>query len=104
MKFSLLAVGIPVCVILFISMVGLAREKTLWRFVQLLGAVALLVVVFTHIAEAFHLFPSMNWGQSDSAGHYLDLASAISGMVLLPAGYLFRVLSHPHRGVHANGH
>jgi hypothetical protein len=57
MKVSLFAVGIPVCVILFVSMTGFAREKTVWRFVQLLGAIFLFMVVVAHIAEAFHLFP-----------------------------------------------
>jgi hypothetical protein len=37
----------------------------------------LLVVVLTHVAEALHLFPAMGWGEPDSAGHYVDLASAV---------------------------
>jgi hypothetical protein len=36
-----------------------------------------MIVVLTHIAEAFHIFPAMGWGKPNSAGHYLDLVSAI---------------------------
>jgi hypothetical protein len=52
----------------------------------LLGSV--IVVVLTHVAEALHIFPSMGWGLPDSAGHYLDLVSAILGCVLLALGLL----------------
>lgn len=31
------------------------------------------VVVLTHVAERFHLFPKTRWGQPSSAGDYLDL-------------------------------
>ena len=51
-----------------------------------------MLVVLTHICEALHLFPSMHWGLQDSAGHYLDLVSAILGLALFPMGYLPGVL------------
>jgi len=103
MKVTLVAIGIPVCAILFVSIMGFAREKTVWRFLQLTGAVSLLMVVLAHIAEALHVIPWMHWGESDSPGHYLDLFSAILGLILLPAGYLFRVLSRRRRRADANG-
>ena len=54
----------------------------------LFGSACFIVVVLTHVAEALHIFPSMGWGLPDSAGHYLDLVSAILGCALLPAGSL----------------
>jgi hypothetical protein len=68
MKVSLLAIGIPVCAIFFVSIMGLAREKTVWRFPQLIGAASLLMVVLAHIAEAFHLMPWMHWEKTTARG------------------------------------
>jgi hypothetical protein len=59
---------------------------------QLFGAGCLVVVVLTHVFEARHLFPWMGWGLKHSAGHYLDLSSAIIGLALFPTGCLLRVL------------
>ena len=42
----------------------------------------------SHICEAFDLVPWMQWGLPNSAGHYLDLVSAVLGLVLFPIGYL----------------
>jgi hypothetical protein len=50
-----------------------------------------MIVVLTHIAEALHLFPFMGWGDAHSAGHFLDLTSAVLGVTLLPLGYLLQV-------------
>jgi hypothetical protein len=50
------------------SVGSFTKGRTVWRFLQLFGAVCLVVVVLTHIAEAFHLFPEMGWGRRDSAG------------------------------------
>jgi len=55
---------------------------------QLLGAVCVIIVVLTHTAEAFQIFPAMGWGLPNSAGHYLDLASAILGCALLLLGFV----------------
>lgn len=103
MKVSLVAIGIPVCAILFVTITGFAREKKVWRFLQLVGALSLLVVVLTHVAEAYHFVPWMHWGENDSPGHYLDLFSAILGLILLPLGYLFQVLMRRSHRAHANG-
>ena len=48
MKVTLFAVGIPVCAILFVSIIGFAKEKSVWRFLHLLGAVSLLMMVLVH--------------------------------------------------------
>src|SRR5262249_1956566 len=58
------------------------------RFLMLFGAVCLTIVVLTHVAETCGLFPGIGWGQPDSAGHYLDLASAILGCTLFPVGLI----------------
>jgi hypothetical protein len=58
------------------------------RFLVLFGAACLTVVVLTHVAETFGIFPGMGWGMPNSAGHYLDLVSAILGCTLLPAGLI----------------
>ena len=57
---------------------------TIWRLLQLIGAGCLVVVVLTHVAETFKLFPIMGWGLRTSSGHYLDLISAVLGCTLLP--------------------
>jgi hypothetical protein len=48
----------------------------------------LIVVVLTHVAERFGILSGMGWGLPDSPGHYLDLASALSGIGLLVAAGL----------------
>jgi hypothetical protein len=75
---------------------GLSRGKhrvTIWRFLQLLGAVCLVIVVLTHVAEAFQIFPALGWGLPNSVGHYLDLISAILGCILLPLGFIGSALT-----------
>jgi hypothetical protein len=65
----------------------------------IIGAVACFaVVVLTHAAEAFHIFPAMGWGLPNSAGHYLDLVSAVLGCTLLAlglGGYITRWRGRP---------
>jgi hypothetical protein len=52
-----------------------------------IGAACLVVVVLTHVAERFDIFPAMGWGLPHSPGHYLDLAAAILGCVLIRLGF-----------------
>lgn len=78
----------PACVLVGWSAVALVRARTVWRLVQTVGAGCLVAVAVTHVAEALALFPAMRWGAPDSAGHYLDLASAVLGLVLFPVGFL----------------
>jgi hypothetical protein len=87
---------VPACMLFSGSAVLFVRTKTVWSFLQLLGAGCLVVVVLTHICEALHLFPWMGWGLENSVGHYLDLSSAVLGLTLFPAGYLFHVLGKRH--------
>ena len=83
----------PVCMLVFGSAVMFFREKGVPSFLQLFGAGCLVVVVLTHVSEALHLFPWMHWGLEHSAGHYLDLWSAVLGLTLFPVGYLFHALN-----------
>jgi hypothetical protein len=47
-------------------------------------------MVLTHLAETLHLLPGMGWGLPNSPGHYLDLVSAIAGVVMLLVAYALR--------------
>ena len=67
---------------------GIMRPMT--RAFVLAGCVCLIVVVLTHVAEWWQIFPGMGWGMPKSPGHYLDLVSAIVGTVLLLAVGLVR--------------
>ncbi len=68
------------------------RTRRVTAMVQLLGAAGILVVALAHLAEVAHLLPFMGWGRPDSAGHYLDLVSAVAGATLFPVGYLAQAL------------
>jgi hypothetical protein len=63
------------------------------RYLMVFGGGCLVVVVLTHVCEAFHLAPIMGWGLRDSPGHYLDLFAAILGVALLPSGYFLVFIS-----------
>jgi hypothetical protein len=84
---------VPACMLLSGSFVLFRRSKTLGSLLQALGAGCLVVVVLTHVSEALHLFSWMHWGAERSAGHFLDLGSAVLGLTLFPVGYLFHALT-----------
>lgn len=56
------------------------------------GCGCLILVVLTHVAERLDVLPRMGWGLPNSPGHYLDLFSAIIGVVLLLAAGIVRLL------------
>jgi succinate dehydrogenase/fumarate reductase cytochrome b subunit len=82
---------LPASLLFYGSTALFVRSKTAGSSLQLIGAGGLVLVVFTHICEALHLFPWMNWGAEHSAGHYLDLSSAVLGLTLVPLGYLLHM-------------
>src|SRR3989475_12569782 len=84
---------VPACMLLSGSVVLFVRGKTVWSFLQLTGAGCLVVVVLTHVSEALHLFPWVDWGLEHSVGHYLDFWSAVLGLTLFPVGYLLHALT-----------
>jgi threonine/homoserine/homoserine lactone efflux protein len=47
------------CMLFIGSIVLLARGKTVFTLLQVLGAGCLVLVALTHICEALHLFPSI---------------------------------------------
>ena len=82
----------PVAMLFAGSIVTFARRRAAGSLFQLIGAACLIVVVFVHVCEALRILPWMNWGSENSAGHYLDLSSAILGGTLFPIGYLLHAL------------
>ena len=81
-----LIVAMPVGAALVIGIVMLFRAGGLPAFLWTIGSMCLSVMVFTHVAEALNWWPAMQWGQSTSAGHYLDLTSAVFGLACLMGG------------------
>jgi hypothetical protein len=87
-----LVVLVPAALLLAGSAILFSRQRNIWCLMQLIGACCLAMVVLAHIAEALQVLPWMEWGREHSIGHYLDLWSAILGLTLFPAGYLFHTL------------
>jgi hypothetical protein len=81
---------VPTGALVAMSVTTFAKRKSLASVVQLAGAGCLVVVVLTHVAEALQVFPWMHWGEEHSIGHYLDLSSAVLGVILLPLGFWMR--------------
>ncbi len=63
------------------------------KLLSLAGCGCLGIVVLTHVAEHWQLLPSTRWGLPNSAGHYLDLASAIAGPTLFFTALLCKRIS-----------
>jgi hypothetical protein len=84
---------LPMALLFSGSILLFRKSRTVHAFLQLLGAGCLLLVVLTHVFEVLHLFPWMGWGVQDSAGHYVDLSSALLGLALFPIGYLLHALN-----------
>ena len=70
---------VPTCLLFSGSVVLLYKRKTVWSFLQLIGAGCLVIVALIHVSEALDLLLWMHWGLEDSFGHYLDLSSAVLG-------------------------
>jgi len=65
------------------------------RLLVLGGFLCLLIVVLIHVAEHYQLFPGMGWGLPNSPGHYLDLFSALGGIVLMLAAFILLMRRGP---------
>ena len=70
-------------VLLFVYSLVLLKRKAPWAALQLLGATCLVIVVLTHVCDAFRLFPLMHWGAEHSVGHAEDspLAAALTASI-----------------------
>jgi hypothetical protein len=62
--------------------------QSMTRALGLSGWLCWLMVLLTHVAKRWQLFPGMGWGLPNSPGHYLDLFTAIGGTALLLAAFL----------------
>lgn len=82
---------VPAVLLLALSAAVFIKRRNLAALLQFAGSVCLVIVVLTHLCEALGLLPSMRFGEPDSAGHYLDLTSAVVGVTLFMAGWLLRV-------------
>jgi hypothetical protein len=60
------------------------------RLLVLASCGCLTLMLLTHVAERLRVLPDMGWGLPDSPGHYLDLISAILGVVLLATACIVR--------------
>jgi hypothetical protein len=94
--FKALIALVPAGMLFAGSVVLFFRGKSLCSFLELLGSGCLVVVVLTHVSEALHLFPWMDWGLEHSIGHYLDFFSAVLGLTLFPIGYMLHALRAKH--------
>jgi succinate dehydrogenase/fumarate reductase cytochrome b subunit len=92
LQIALLAAA-PVSMLVIGSAVVFLRTKTGGSFMQLVGAVCLMIVVLVHVFEALRLLPWMGWGLPHSIGHYIDLGSAVLGLTLFPIGFLSHALA-----------
>ena len=88
-----IAALLPASLLLAGSLTLFLKRRTTGSVLQLLGAGCLLLVILAHLCEGLRLFPGMGWGLEHSAGHYLDLCSAVLSLVLFPAGYLLHALA-----------
>ncbi len=60
------------------------KETRLYsRWLIGIGAAGLMVVILTHVAERFYIFPTMGWALPDSLGHYVDRQRDLR-LVLIP--------------------
>ena len=84
---------VPTLILLCGSILSYARTKTMPSLIQLVGAGCFVIVALTHVCEGLNLFPSMRWGAEESVGHYVDLWSAVLGLLLFPLGYFIDALA-----------
>lgn len=80
--------AVPAAFLITAAVLHFRRARRLATTLQLLGAAGFVVVVLAHLCEGLGLFLFMGWGEPESPGHYLDLASALTGIVAFPLGYL----------------
>jgi len=79
-----LIAAVPLSALLLVSVNIFMRRRTFASAVQLAGAGCLMLVVLVHVSEALQILPFMGWGEPNSVGHYLDLASAMLGLMKNP--------------------
>ncbi len=81
---------VAACVFLGVSLALFLTRRAVASTLQALGLLCFGVMALTHAFEVFGIFPTLGWGQPRSAGHYIDLIAALSGVVLTVAGFALR--------------
>jgi hypothetical protein len=93
---ALFGIAIPACLLFVGSILLLSRRRSLASWLQLIGLAGLMMVADGR-ADAFRRGIRsdfwMHWGAEESAGHYVDLGSALPGLTLFPIGYLAHALA-----------
>jgi hypothetical protein len=89
----LAGIAVPVVLLFSQSLIGFFRSPSSSAWLRLLGAGFLALVVLAHFCETFQVLTWMGWGQKHSPGHYLDLASATLGLILLAGGFALHSLT-----------
>jgi hypothetical protein len=87
-----LLVLMPTLVLLAGAILVFLRERDTPCLLQLLGVASFALVVLADICEGLNIFPAMRWGEEQSAGHYIDISSAVLALTLFPIGYLLQAL------------
>ena len=72
----------------FFTARAVLRTRAAGSLLELIGAAALAMLGLTHLLEGLHILPWMRWGIEGGPGHYLNLASLATGLLLLPTGFV----------------
>lgn len=83
---------IPASLLLVGSLKSFSMSPRLPNILMVIGAVCLTIVPITHICEGLQWFTFLHWGDENSIGHYIDLLTAVIGVILFPAGYFLDVI------------
>ena len=92
-----LFIAVPVTTALLASVISVRRARTFPAALMVGGTVCLEVVVLAHVAEAMRWLPRTRWGEPNSAGHYVDLVSAVTAVLLLTVGGMMWAIRHGRR-------
>jgi len=88
---TLIAFALAVALLVGVALRYRGRRSPPLRLI-LLAICCFVIVSAAHVFEAFGFFAAAGWGQPRSLGHYIDLAAALLGLVLLGAAVLFRLV------------
>lgn len=91
--FKALLLLLPAMALFLRSIKLFSQSKRADFLLELLGAGFLVLVVAAHLAEETHSLAGMGWGLPNTTGHYLDLSSAVLGVVLLSLGLFLEAMA-----------
>ncbi len=64
------------------------RTRAIGSLLELLGAAGLAMLGVTDLCGGLHILSWMRWEIEGGPGHYLNVASLVTGLLLLPTGYV----------------